>query len=83
MRYIWIWILLGIDVVWLISSIVDVARTVKNVREHRRYDSVGDFINCMLEELDETTVVFIGLHIFVLFIVSFIAWMNFKTGGLE
>ena len=83
MRYIWIWILLGIDVVWLISSIVDLVRTVKYVKENRRYDSVGDFLNCMAEELGESTVGFVALHIFVLFLVSFITWANFKTGGAE
>ena len=85
MRYVWIWILLGIDVVWLISSIVDVVRTMRYVKDHRRYDydSVGDFIDCMLEELNESTVGFVALHIFVLFIVSLITWMGFKTGGVE
>ena len=83
MRYVWIWILLGIDVVWLISSIVDVVRTVRYVKNNRWYDSVGDFVDCMLEELGEPTVGFIALHIFVLFIVSFITWMDFKTGGVE
>ena len=85
MRYVWIWILLGIDVVWLISSIVDVVRTVKYVKDHRRYecDSVGGFIDCMLEELNESTIGFVALHLFVLFVVSFIAWMDFKTGGVE
>ena len=83
MRYIWIWILLGIDVIWLISSIMDVVRAVRYVKNNRRYGSIGDFINCMLEELEESTVGFIALHIFVLFIVSLITWMDFKTGGAE
>lgn len=83
MKYVWIWILLGIDVVWLILSIVDVVCTVKYVREHRRYDSVKGFIDCMLEELEESTVGFVALHIFMLFIVSFITWIDFKTGGVE
>ena len=83
MRYVWIWMLLGIDVIWLISSIVDVVFTLKYVREHRRYGSVGDFCNCMLEELRESTVGFVALHIFVLFIISFIAWMSFKIDGVK
>ena len=76
MRYIWIWILIGIDVIWLISSIVDVVHTVKFVREHRRPGSVGDFINCMVEELEGSTVGFVALHLLVLFTVSIIAWMD-------
>lgn len=83
MKYIWIWILLGIDVVWLISSIVDIVKTVRFVKKCGQYDSIGDFVDCMLEELEQSTVGFIALHIFVLFIVSFITWMDFKTGGAE
>lgn len=83
MKYVWIWMLLGFDVVWLISSIVDVVKTVRFVKKHRQYDSVGDFIICMAEELEESTVGFIALHLFVLFVVSLITWMNFKTGGAE
>lgn len=78
MRYIWIWILIGIDVIWLISSIVDVVHTVKFAREHRRHGSVGDFINCMVEELEGSTVGFVVLHLFVLFIVSIVTWMESK-----
>lgn len=83
MKYVWIWMLAVIDVIWLVLSIVDVVRTVKYVKEHEQYDSVGNFIDCMLEELKESTVGFIALHIFVLFIVSLITWMDFKTGGAE
>ncbi len=83
MKYVWIWILLGIDVIWLISSILDVVSTVRYVREHRRYSGVGDFIDCMVEELEESTVGFIALHIFILFVVSLITWMDFKRGGAE
>ena len=83
MRYVWIWMLLGLDVFWLISSIVDVVKTVRFVKKHREYDSIGDFMDCMIVELEESTVGFIALHLFVLFIVSFVTWMNFKRGGAE
>lgn len=83
MKYVWIWMLLGFDVIWLISSIVDVVRTVRYVKEHYEYDSVSDFIDCMLVELEQSTVGFIALHLFVLFIVSFIIWLEFKRGGAE
>jgi hypothetical protein len=83
MRYIWIWILLGIDVIWLISSIVDIVKTVRFVKDHKLYDSVGDFVNCMLEELEESTKSFIILNIFALFIVSLITWMIFKIGVVK
>jgi hypothetical protein len=81
MRYVWMWILLGIDVVWLISSIVDVVHAVRYVKNNRRYDNIGDFVDCMVEELEESTTGFIALHIFVLFIVSLITWMD--TGGVK
>lgn len=83
MRYVWIWILLGIDVIWLISSIVDIVKTARYVKEHEQYDSIGDFVNYMVGELEENTIGFIALHLFVLFIVSFITWIDFKTGGVE
>lgn len=81
MRYIWIWILIGIDVIWLISSIVDVVRTMKFVKNNRRYGSVGDFINCIGNELEDSTIGFILLHLFVLLAVSFFTWVVFETGG--
>lgn len=83
MKYVWIWILLGIDVIWLISSIVDVTRTVRYVKDNMRYDSIGEFIDCMLEELAEYTVGFVSLHLFVLFMVSLFTWLKFKEGGAE
>lgn len=83
MRYIWICILIMFDVIWLISSIMDVVLTVKYVKEHRRYSGVGDFIDCLAGELKESTVGFIALHIFALFIVSFITWANFKIGDVK
>ena len=83
MKYVWILILLVIDVFWLISSIVDIVKTVRFVKKHREYDSIGDFMDCMIVELEESTVGFIALHLFVLFIVSFVTWMNFKRGGAE
>ena len=83
MRYVWIWILLGIDVIWLISSIVDIVKTVRYFKEHEQYDGIGDFVNCVIVYLKESTVGFIALHLFVLFVVSFITWMDFKTGGTK
>lgn len=80
MRYIWIWMLLGIDVIWLISSIVDVVHSVKIVKNNRICDSVGDFIDCMIEEMEKSTIGFIVLHMLVLFIVSFITWIDFNVG---
>jgi hypothetical protein len=75
--------LLGLDVAWLISSIVDIVKTVHFVRECGQYDSIGDFMDCMVTELKESTIGFIALHVFVLFMESLIAWMNFKIGGAE
>lgn len=83
MRYVWIWMLLGVDVIWLISSIVDIVRTVRYVKEHEQYDGIGDFVNYVIVYLEESTISFIALHIFVLFIASFITWLKFKTGGAE
>lgn len=81
MRYIWILMLLGIYVIWLISSIMDVVRTVIHVKKYRRYGGIGDFISCIIDELGDHTTGFIVLHIFVLFIESLNAWMKFKMGG--
>ena len=83
MKYVWILILLVIDVFWLISSIVDIVKTVRFVKKCGLYDSIGDFIDCMVAELEESTVGFIALHLFVLFVVSLITWLNFKRGDVE
>lgn len=81
MKYVWILILLVIDVFWLISSIVDIVKTVRFVKKHRQYGSISDFIICMKEELEEPTLWFIALHILALFTISFSTWMNFKIGS--
>lgn len=83
MRYVWIWMLLGFDAVWLISSIVDVVKTVRFVKKCGQYDSIGDFMDCMVTELEESTIGFIALHVFMLFVVSLITWMKFNIGGAE
>jgi len=83
MKYVWIWMLALIDAVWLISSIVDVVRTVKYVKKHRVYSNVGDFVNCTIDELEEYTVQCVAWHILVLFVASLIIWIKFKTGGAE
>ena len=83
MRYVWIWMLLGIDMIWLISSIVDIVKTVRYVKEHEQYDDIGDFMDCVVTELEESTIGFIALNIFVLFMASLITWMKFNMGGAE
>ena len=83
MRYVWIWILLVIDVIWLISSIVDIVKTIRFVKNDRLYDSVDDLLNCIIGNLNSSTLLFIGLHVFVLFAVSFVKWVTFKLGGAK
>lgn len=76
-KYIWICILVVIDAVWLISSIVDVVDTVNCIRKDEQYNSVGNFINCVIGDLEDSTKGFISLHFMVLFIVSLTEWLMF------
>ena len=68
-----------IDAVWLISSIIDVVDIVKCLRENGQYSSIGNFINCVIGDLEDYTRAFISLHFMVLFIVSFTEWIIFMT----
>lgn len=83
MRYIWICMLLGAEMFWLVSSIIDVKNTIKCVEEQKQYDSTADFVDCVITNLEGYTKAFIVLHLVVLFFVSFIAWMSFKIDSIK
>ena len=75
MKYIWILILFGIDTIWLISFIMDIIHAIKYVKKFELGDNIVEIIDCILEELDGFSIGFIGVHIGVLFMISFIAWL--------
>ena len=80
MKYIWIVILLGIEVTWLISVIIDIIHAIKYVKKFKLGDNIVEVIGYTIDELDDSSVGFIGVHIAVLFMVSFIAWLIGLTG---
>lgn len=59
MKYIWIVMLIIIDIIWLIASVVDFIETVRRFR-----------LKYIFEALEEYTVGFIVLHLLVLFVIS-------------
>lgn len=73
MKYLWIVILLGIEVTWLISFIMDIIHAIKYVKKFKL--NIVEAINYILEELDGFSLGFICVHIAVLFMVSFIVWI--------
>ena len=75
MKYIWIGILLGIEVTWLISVITDIIHAIKYVKKFRLGDNIAEVICYTIDELDEYSVGFIGVHIVILFIISFATWL--------
>lgn len=80
MEYIWIGMLLGIDAIWCISSIADVVSTVEVEKNNRQNNNIADFIKCIVEELDDSTLYCIALHITALFLYI---WAMDKLGGVE
>ena len=74
MKYIWILILLGIDIIWLISFVMDVIHAVKYVKKFKLGDNIVEVIGYTIDELKVSSVGFISVHIGVLFMISFIAW---------
>lgn len=76
MKYIWILILLGIDIIWVISFIMNVIHSIKYVKNHKQYyDNIIKVIGYIIDNLDGCSIGFIGAHIGVLFVASFIAWL--------
>ena len=81
MRYVWMVMLIIYYIVWLISSIVDVVSAVKDAIDDLQCgicNSVSEFIDCMVYDLDESTIRFIALHLLALFFVSLSKWIMFK-----
>ena len=76
MKYIWILILLGIETIWLISFIMDVIHAIKYVKKFKLGDNIAEVIGYTIDELDDSSVGFIGVHIAVLFMISFIVWIS-------
>ena len=74
MKYIWIGILLVIEIIWLISFVMDVIHAIKYVKKFKLGDNIAEVIDYTIDELDDSSVGFISVHIAVLFMTSFIAW---------
>ncbi len=56
MKYIWIVMLIIIDIIWFIASLKDFVETAKHIK-----------IKYILDSLEEYTVSFILFHLFILF----------------
>ena len=65
MRYIWIVMLIIIDIIWFIVSLIDFIKTAKRVR-----------FPFVFEVLEEYTVWFIFLHLFALFVYSLCVFVD-------
>ena len=84
MEYVWLWILGVLDMIWLITAIMDVKTTIEWVKENKKYDSMVKFIIYVAEELEGSTITFVIVHLAVLFIVSFVIWVHARLGsGVE
>lgn len=54
---------------------MDVIHAIKYVKKFKLGDNIVEVISYVIEELDDFSIGFIGVHIGVLFVVSFIAWL--------
>ena len=59
MKYIWIIILILVYLMWLWASLTDIIYSVKNNKKGERIGAI-----------DDLTIVFIAMHIVILFVVS-------------
>lgn len=76
MKYIWILILLGIEIIWLISFIMDIIHAIKYVKKFKLGDNIAEVIGYTTDELKVSSIGFISVHIAVLFMISFIVWIS-------
>lgn len=70
MRYIWIIMLVFVDCCWIGFVIRDIYKCVHIMKE--------DF---EIWDLDEVSIMCIGLHVLVLFLISLISWFKYKFAG--
>ena len=65
MRYIWIIMLIIVEIIWFIFSLKDFIETARRFR-----------LKYILEALEEYTVVFIIIHLLALFLYSFYVFVE-------
>lgn len=76
MQYIWMIMLILIDLIWFILSFVDLVSTIKFIKENTFYTNVIKFIKLVMAELEEYTTGFFCFNVFVLFCMSLGVWLN-------
>lgn len=81
MKYLWLGMIGIADLIWIIASVISVVKLV-NDNYDRRYPpedaaDVWDLIKNIAEDLPETIAFWcVALHLFVLFLVSFVMFIS-------
>lgn len=75
MKYIWILMLISVDVIWLISSIINIIYAIRYAKNKSQKNNIYDFIFNMIYELDTSVIGFIVTHLIILFAISLAIWI--------
>ena len=80
MKYVWIYILIMIDLLWFIAAIKDIIRAIHVVKkaEEERVEpyTEEEFKDELASEFEESTVSWFIVNIAIIFIISFVIWIK-------
>ena len=80
MKYVWIYILIMIDLLWFIAAIKDIIRAIRVVKkaEEERVEpyTEEEFKDELTSEFEESTVGWFIVNIVIIFIISFVIWIK-------
>lgn len=74
MKYIWIVILFIVECLWIVFTIFDIIRSIREC-EKEDYESTWEMILDISEDIEDSSRICIFVNILVLFIASFIMWV--------
>jgi hypothetical protein len=74
MKYIWIVILIVFNGLWIVSTIFDIIRSIREC-EKEDYESTWKMILDISEDIEDSSRICIFVNILVVFIASFIMWV--------
>lgn len=75
MKYIWIVMLACIDIIWIITSVYEYIRTIKVMCKIKRR-TVFEWLDDFLFEAEDYSTACIFTHLFILFMFSFVVWLQ-------
>ena len=79
-KYIWIWILVGVWVIWGIMAVIDVISCILDntvlIKYRKEKPKPIDIITDVSQDLDDGTIAFIAFTISAIFVGSFLVFIS-------